>query len=559
MKAQIRAPIFRQLASGLAALLAIFAVQPALAQEEAISELVVDPPGRVARLAYVEGQVSLAAAGSEGWADAVLNRPLTSGDQLSLDRDARAELEIGSVTLHLDRGTAFGFDQLDDAVMLMSLTEGAASIHVRTLAEHERVQVETPNAAVLLREPGEYHFDVDTAADRTVVRTRSGEAEVRGGAKSYLVRANEEGVFSGLDDLHAQIGPIPPRTAFETWANDRAQREDESVSSRYVSRDMIGYEDLDDYGDWRHEPAYGYVWQPRYIGHWAPYRFGSWVWVSPWGWTWLDDARWGFAPFHYGRWVNLRDRWCWVPGPRHVRPVYAPAVVGWVGGSPRYVSDPFARGVGWFPLAPQDVYVPYYRYTPRYIRRVNQSVNVDKESMRAEIARDRHRTDRRRVNEDAVTRANGNSVTVVRQDEFSSGRPIRDQRLRVSDREMPVSRDNPRPAAIAPARGGTVAPAPAPAREVATAPDRTGTPAVEPRDDVPRTYRPTEAPAGAAYSQPRPQSSAAQQTSGREARQTPQTQQSRESAQSQQSSPQSRYGSTPGTATPRRGNESAAR
>ena len=29
----------------------------------------------------------------------------------------------------------------------------------------------------------------------------------------------------------------------------------------------------------------------------------SWVWLRPWGWTWVDDAPWGFAPFHYGRWL----------------------------------------------------------------------------------------------------------------------------------------------------------------------------------------------------------------------------------------------------------------
>jgi hypothetical protein len=26
--------------------------------------------------------------------------------------------------------------------------------------------------------------------------------------------------------------------------------------------------------------------------------------MSPWGWTWVDNAPWGFAPFHYGRWVG---------------------------------------------------------------------------------------------------------------------------------------------------------------------------------------------------------------------------------------------------------------
>jgi hypothetical protein len=440
-------------ASRLGIILAVVAVRAAIAQDATMQEVAVDPPGRVARLSFIEGQVSLGPAESEDWTDAVLNRPLTSGDKLWLDRDARAELETGSATVHLDHGTGFRFVQLDDAVMLMSLTEGAASVRVRDLAERERVQVETPNAAVLLRRPGEYQFEVDPGTDRTIVRARSGEAEIRGGgarsARSYVLRANEEGVFTGLDDLRAQIGVVAPRTAFESWAYDRAQDEDRAVSSRYVSREVVGYEDLDDYGEWLHEPAYGYVWRPLHVGYgWAPYRFGRWVWIRPWGWTWIDDARWGFAPFHYGRWLQLRNHWCWVPGPRHLRPVYAPALVGWVGGAyPRFSASP--GRVGWFPLAPHEVYVPAYRHTPRYIRRVNLANTVIADTRQissADTARDRQRELRYRASADAVTTA--------QQDRFATeGRAVGEGRLRLSERELREARDEPR--SVSSSRGVT--------------------------------------------------------------------------------------------------------
>ena len=401
----IRTLVFPQSAVWLAALLAIVALQPALAQEMAISEVAVDPPGRVARLSYVEGAVSFASADAGDWADAVLNRPLTSGDRLWLDEDARAELEVGSTTLHLDRETAFGLVKLDDGVLLASLNEGAASIRVRSLGDQEAIQIETPNATVRIREAGEYNLEVDTDSDRTIVRARSGEAEVMGGSASHLVRASQEGVFAGVDERHVQIGPIAPRTAFETWADDRARREDTSVSSRYVSSEVTGYEDLDDHGDWLYASSYGHVWRPRYLAHdWAPYRFGRWAWISPWGWTWIDDARWGFAPFHYGRWVSLRNHWCWVPGPRDVRPVYAPALVGWAGNPPsRYSAT--GRGVRWFPLAPHEVYVPSYKHTPRHARRVNQANTVidDANIARAYTARDPVREYRNRADANAVT------------------------------------------------------------------------------------------------------------------------------------------------------------
>ena len=405
MTRYIRSTVFRRPAGRLAAVLAIAGLQPTFAQETAFSEVAVDPPGRVARLSYVEGAVSYASADAGDWTDAVLNRPLTSGDRLWLDEDARAELEVGSTTLHLDRETAFGLVKLDDGVLLASLTEGAASIRVRSLGDQEAIQVETPNATVRIREAGEYNLEVDTDSDRTIVRARSGEAEVMGGSASHLVRASQEGVFGGVDELRVQIGPIAPRTAFETWADDRARREDTSVSSRYVSSEVTGYEDLDDHGDWLYASSYGHVWRPRYLAHdWAPYRFGRWAWISPWGWTWMDDARWGFAPFHYGRWVSLRNHWCWVPGPRDVRPVYAPALVGWAGNPPsRYSAT--GRGVRWFPLAPHEVYVPSYKHTPRHARRVNQANTVidDANVARAYTARDPVREYRNRADANAVT------------------------------------------------------------------------------------------------------------------------------------------------------------
>lgn len=355
----------------------------------------IDPPGRVARLSYIEGEVALSSADSRpavndggasdsgldqahdsqaGWTDAVLNRPLTTGDKLWVGADARAELQIGSATIHLDQYTSFAFIRLDDEVLQTSLTEGAATIRVRRLGERESVQVETPNASVFLRHPGEYHLEIDAQGDRTLVKVRSGEAQVVGGERSFLVRAGETGSFAGLEPLSAQLEPIAPRSPFESWANERDRRAEQSESARYVSREVIGYEDLDEYGEWIAEPEYGYVWRPSYVASgWAPYRYGHWTWIAPWGWTWIDDARWGFAPFHYGRWARLRNRWCWVPGPRHLRPVYAPALVGWTGRPALGVSLSFGSGIGWFPLAPHELYVPTYRHTPRYVRHVNRA------------------------------------------------------------------------------------------------------------------------------------------------------------------------------------------
>jgi hypothetical protein len=133
---------------------------------------------------------------------------------------------------------------------------------------------------------------------------------------------------------------------------------------------MIGCEDLDWYGNWNETPEYGPVWIPSSLpAGWAPYKFGRWAWVQPWGWTWIDDLPWGFAPFHYGRWALFRGAWVWVPGSILHRPVYAPALVVFVGADPR---GAVRNGKSeWFPLGPGEAYVPPYQASREYIQKVN--------------------------------------------------------------------------------------------------------------------------------------------------------------------------------------------
>src|SRR5688572_18096899 len=357
---------------------------------------------------------------------------------------------MGSAAVYLDGDTGFGLVELDDNVLQASLTEGAATVRIRRLAEGETVQVETPHSTVYLNRVGEYHIEVDKGADRTVVKTRHGEAEVKGDKERFVVRDNERGVFSGVGNLTGRIESLGPRTTFEEWANERDGRNERSNSARYVSRDVIGYEDLDEHGEWISEPEYGYVWRPRYVvSGWAPYRYGRWVYVSPWGWSWVDDARWGFAPFHYGRWAYIRHHWYWVPGPRHIRPVYAPALVGWVGGPSVSVSVSFGN-VGWYPLAPYDYYYPGYRCTPRYSRYVNVSNTI--------IVNNNYFYGGRRIGHPHFDhRRHGYGVTAVSRDHFAGGRPISNHLVRVGDSDVRRWRGVREPPAITPYRESVLA------------------------------------------------------------------------------------------------------
>jgi hypothetical protein len=331
-----------------------------------------DPPERAARLSYISGDVVLQPAGEEEWAPALLNRPLTTGDKVWTEPGARAEISVGPADVRLDSNTGFSFLNVDNNVVQMRITAGVMNVSVLSLAGNEQIEIDTPNAAVSLLRSGSYRIEVNDDGDATVIRIAQGSAEVTGPSQNVIVHADQVVTFTGTDELVAHFDRLGPPDEFDSWVLDRDRRDERAASSRtaqYVSPDVTGYEDLDDNGSWSSEPEYGYVWTPTRVAlGWSPYRYGRWVWVTPWGWTWIDDAPWGYAPFHYGRWAHVRNRWCWVPGPRHMRAVYAPALVGWVG-SP-------GLSISWFPLGPREVYIPGRRYSRHYFERVNVSNTV---------------------------------------------------------------------------------------------------------------------------------------------------------------------------------------
>jgi hypothetical protein len=346
-----------------------------------------DPPSRVARLSVAKGHVSFSPAGTDDWVDAVPNRPITTGDKLWSDNDSRAELHVGSAAIRLSGQTGISFLNLSDQMMQIRLSEGTINVRVRRLEDNETIEVDTPNLAFSILRPGHYRINVNEAGDSTMINVPDGEGEVTGGGSAYTVHAGEEGIFNGTDTIDADMEQVAGDSDFDQWCEQRDLREDHSASRKYVSDDVIGSEDLDDYGGWRATPEYGTIWYPHVtIVGWAPYRYGHWAFVSPWGWTWVDDAQWGFAPFHYGRWVYAGGGWGWVPCPprvvavAYVRPVYAPALVAWVGGPHFGVGvgvggGGFAAGVnvGWFPLGPREVFVPSYPVSRNYVNNVNVS------------------------------------------------------------------------------------------------------------------------------------------------------------------------------------------
>ncbi|HEY4765146.1 MAG TPA: DUF6600 domain-containing protein [Candidatus Sulfotelmatobacter sp.] len=403
-----------------------------------------DLPGRVARLSFSEGSISFRPAGEDDWVSGVPNRPMVTGDDLWADEDSRAEVHAGSAAIRLGAKTGITFLELDDHTTQIRLAQGSLILRVRHVDDDDNYEIDTPNIAFSLLQPGEYRVDVSEDGSQSITTVWHGRGRVTGGGDTYTVVANQSATFTGGDHLDYQVAQLPDRDDLDTWAFERDDSEDRADSANYVSREMTGYEDLDEYGDWSYVAGYGPCWRPRAVVlGWAPYRFGHWIYVGRWGWTWVEDEPWGFAPFHYGRWAFVNNGWFWVPGPVVVRPIWAPALVAFVGGGPGFRFSA-GLGVGWFPLAPGEVYLPAYRVSRAYVNNVNltnTSVTVTKITNVYNTEFVNRGTTVNHIS--YVNQHVANGVTVVSHDAFVNARPVAQNLMRVDSRELaaaPVTR-----------------------------------------------------------------------------------------------------------------------
>ncbi|HET9793096.1 MAG TPA: DUF6600 domain-containing protein, partial [Thermoanaerobaculia bacterium] len=379
----------------------------------------------VARISYVDGNDASYSRGDapDDWQAAVVNVPLTLGDRVYTGDATRMELQVhGGTFVRLAPGTDLTALNMTDDVKQLSLAAGTASFRVRRLQNDEVFEVDTPNAAVTFDTPGTFRIDVDQDGNSRVV-VRSGHATMSADGGEIPISSGNEISIQGFDNPSYDVVGIGPIDAWDRWVSFRDARFRRVRSYQYVNADVVGVEDLDQYGQWQDVPQYGRCWTPSTVeAGWTPYRDGQWIWQDPWGWTWVGAEPWGWAPYHYGRWVTYSSRWFWVPAGPRVAVSYSPALVAFVGGGPGWSASLAIGGgggyVGWFPLAPQDPFIPWWG------GRRERDVNV---------------------NITNVTYVNRTYVTVVNQNTFVSGgrvsnNYVRDQRIVRQVSSAPVMR-----------------------------------------------------------------------------------------------------------------------
>jgi hypothetical protein len=471
MKAQTRSKRARlgQFALGMLtpAILATVMASAASAQD-------VEPPALVGRISGIDGGVSMIRAGEQEWFQAGVNEPISIGDAVYTQDGGDARLEIGATSLFVQPDSEIDIATLDQSTGQIRLDTGTLDLRVSALPTTEGLSIATPRGTVQLTQVGVYRISAGTEDQPTTVTAWNGAAQLGNTSAAITVQPGQTLSITGTTEqpqyaFQGAPGALP--TEWRTPPHVFAASE-----QRYVAADMTGAEDLYQYGAFQTVQQYGAVWYPRNVpADWQPYRYGHWEYVAPWGQTWIDDQPWGFAPFHYGRWAYVGNRWGWVPGQYEPHPVYAPALVAFVGGGGFSAAISFGGGaaIGWVPLGPGEVYRPPYHVSETYVQNINKTVIINNTTI------NNFRPGQERP---VASLANARFATVVPAAAMSGGRPIAAVAMHVQPQALQHVSANPqvvtevprapataahpaaRPGPVAPVaitRGGPAAPRPA--------------------------------------------------------------------------------------------------
>jgi hypothetical protein len=309
---------------------------------------------RLARLSYLEGNVSFQHASDVDWSSASINLPLEPGDRIYTGPEGRAEIQFddGSA-IRLAENTDIEILSLRQELIQIRMMIGLSTLTVRGDADFE---INTPAAAFNAVRDGVYRFDVIENGDTDAI-VRKGELEA---ANNDFARRILPGELMHLSPEHKgspEVSQYDRRDEWDEWTDRRNADLRVYGNVRYLPDNVnIGASDLDRYGRWVNVESYGTVWVPYdMVDDWAPYSYGRWCYRPFYGWTWVSYEPWGWLPYHYGSWYrSSMYGWCWIPGPAFSFNFWSPGLVTFYSG-PGWIS--------WCPLGPGDYYdVQHYHY-----------------------------------------------------------------------------------------------------------------------------------------------------------------------------------------------------
>jgi hypothetical protein len=323
----------------------------AAAKDKTSSAQKAEGPVRMARFSYVSGKVTWRADESMDWSPATVNLPIRQGAQVWVTNGGRADIQFDDGSeMRLGNGALavlkLLYSDAEGEFTQIDLKEGLATLYARH--DTSVYQIETPFVSVKTNGPSQIRFGIDSGSEVAVQR---GSATVEGLQGKITL---QQGDYLDLADADTryQARPLPRADSWDGWNTERNRLiEGKSETSQHVPPNIgIVSGNLDEYGTWRNDPHYGWVWCPHVTASdWRPYYDGHWTWVDPFGWTWVSDEPWGWAPYHYGTWIHQPYGWGWVPGP--VNQYWCPGVVSF---------SVYAGQIAWAPLCPWEVRYPAF-------------------------------------------------------------------------------------------------------------------------------------------------------------------------------------------------------
>ncbi len=335
-------------------------VTPALAQGPAEQPPAEEPGRAVARVSLMNGDASVRRGDSGEWVAATVNAPLLAEDSIHVAPGGYAEVQFDHSNYlrvagdsearisTLDNGR-FGVQVIKGLVTFRVLRQNAAMAEVAT----PQVAVRPgPGGAVRVELLAEGYSRISVRAGEADVFTPKGVEKIRPGSM-MMVRGTAQD-----PEFQMTAAAVP-----DEWDQFNEKRDRDLLAAKsyqYVSPEVSGAEDLDNYGHWATDAQYGSVWVPTVGADWAPYRSGRWVWEDFYGWVWVAYEPWGWAPYHYGSWYYRTGLgWAWYPGPVNRHHYWRPALVAFFGHGGFSVGIGYG-GIGWVPLAPFEIYRPWY-------------------------------------------------------------------------------------------------------------------------------------------------------------------------------------------------------
>jgi hypothetical protein len=394
-----------------------------------------DPDHGVARISLLNGDVSVQRGDTGEIVAADLNAPLVALDHVLTGPNSRAEIQFDwADMIRLGPVSEVRIGELRDRDYLIQVAEGTTTFRILR-DTNARIEISTPTVSIRPTDKGIYRVTVRPDGATEVV-VRSGRADIFTPRGTETLRSGRMLQARGTSaNPEFMIVSAYGKDDWDRWNENRDRDLERSRSYDYVSRDIYGADDLDAYGRWVYDSPYGYVWVPNVARSWAPYRIGRWSWVNFYGWTWISGDPWGWAPYHYGRWYSSSYGWAWYPGAVSTRYYWRPALVGFFGwGSRSGVQVGISIGnswgnIGWVPLAPYEVYNPWYG--PRY-RNGNNTTYIDNSRNVTVI----NNTNITNVYRNARQNGGRDGVTSMTADGFGRNRVSNDNFVKVSNSDL---------------------------------------------------------------------------------------------------------------------------